>query len=335
MRLTGTDNYRLLPVKESDTVTEAGAGLRIVGTRGKVRGFLDYALTGTAYSRHSDENDVRHSLAAFGTAELVDGFAFVDAQASYTRQALSAFGVQTALTRLDADNQTDTASISVSPRLRGRFAPTVRYEGRATVTSTRAKDTSDGDVDAAGVQLLIDGGVEGTALGWRAQARHDVSDYRAGRRTFDSRLLAGVSYVVSYELKVGATAGAERTDLRVQNGDTTNTAGLEAEWRPTERTLVAANVEKRFFGTGHSLQLSHRTASTVWTLADARDVSTAGTTGATAFGTNYDLAFNSTEFAAEKDLVQRDIKVRDALRKENLDPSAVPVQGFLAAAATL
>jgi uncharacterized protein (PEP-CTERM system associated) len=335
LRLTRTDNHRLQPVKESDTVTEAGAGLRVVGTGGRVRGFLDYSLSGTAYARHSEENDLRHSLTAFGTAELVDGFAFVDAQASYTRQAVSAFGVQTAPTLLDADNQTDTASISVSPRIRGRFAPTVRYEGRASLTSTRAKDTDEGDVDAATAQFAVDGGVSGTPFGWRAQAQHDTSDYRAGRRTFDTRLFAGVSYVISYELKVGVTAGVERTDLRVADGETTNTAGVEAEWRPTERTLVAANVEKRFFGTGHSFQFSHRTPRTVWTLADSRDVSTAGATGRSAFGTNYDLAFNSSEFAAEKDLVQRDIKVRDALRKENLDPNAVPVGGFLAAAATL
>jgi uncharacterized protein (PEP-CTERM system associated) len=253
LTLTRTDNYELTPVKESDTLTEAGAGLRIIGTGGRVRGFFDYSLLGIAYARHSDENDVRHRLSAAGTAELVDGFAFVDAQASYTRQAVSAFGVQTPRTPLDADNQTDTASISVSPRIRGRLAPTVRYEGRASVSSTRAKDTSEGDVDTAGVLLAIDGGVEGTALGWRAQARHDVSDYRAGRRTFDSRLLAGINYVISYELKVGVTAGAERTDLRVDDGETTSTTGLEAEWRPTERTLVAANVEKGFFGTGHSL----------------------------------------------------------------------------------
>jgi uncharacterized protein (PEP-CTERM system associated) len=336
LRLTGTDNHRLVASKESDTVTEAGAGLRVVGTGGRVRGFLDYALTGIAYARHSDLNDVRHRLTAVSTAELVDGFAFIDAQAGYTRQAVSAFGVQqSASSVLDPANQTDTASVSVSPSLRGRFSPSVRYEARALASATRAKDTAEGDVDSYGALLSLEGGLPGSLLGWKALARHDVTDYVAGRRTFDSRLLAGVNYEITRELRLGATAGAERTDLRVLDGETTSTYGVEAQWTPTERTLLAAVVERRFFGTGHSIQFSHRTPRTAWTVADVRDVSSATpSSGTAAFGSAYDLFFR--QFASvEPDPVKRDAMVRNHLQTNGIDPNAVVVGGFLAAAATL
>jgi uncharacterized protein (PEP-CTERM system associated) len=335
LRLTGSDNYRLVSDKKSDTITEAGAGLRLVGTGGRVRGLLEYALTGIAYARDTDLNEVRHSLSAFSTAELVDGSVFVDAQAAYTRQAVSAFGVQSSSGVIDSSNQTDTANISISPSLRGRVGSTVRYEARASASATRAKDTSEGDVDGLTALLSFDGGVPGSVLGWKALAKHEVADYRAGRRTYDSRLLAGVSYDVTRELKLGATAGAERTDLRVLDGETTSTYGVEADWTPTERTRLSAALERRFFGTGHSIQFSHRTPLTAWTVSDLRDVSSpTPSAGTTTFGSAYDLFFR--QFASvEPDSVKRDVLVRNYLQTNGIDPKAVVVGGFLASAATL
>lgn len=334
LRETFTDNYRQLPVKESDAITEAGAGVRITGTGGRIRGFFDYSLTGTAHARHSESNDLRHLLSAAATAELVDGFAFVDARASYARQAVSAFGVQTSTSILDTENQTDVASLSVSPSLRGRIGPSLRYAARASYAATRAKDSDDGDLDVGSAALTLDGGAPGGNLGWKALASHTVTDYQAGRRTFDSRLLAGLSYLFTRELKVGITAGAERTDVQVLDGETTSTAGLEVEWTPTERTLLSGVVEKRYFGTGHSIQFSHRTPRTAWTASVTRDVSTPGASATGGFGSAYDLFFR--QFAStEADPVKRDVLVRTFLRNNNIDPNAVVVGGFLASALTL
>ena len=70
LRETFTDNYRLQTTKASDAITEATAGVRVTANAGMVRGFLDYSLTGSAHSRHSDANEVRHFLNAASTAEL-------------------------------------------------------------------------------------------------------------------------------------------------------------------------------------------------------------------------------------------------------------------------
>jgi hypothetical protein len=64
LRQTFTDNQRLQTVKESDSITEGSAGLRIGNTGGIVRGFADYSLTASAYARNDSANELRHFLSA-------------------------------------------------------------------------------------------------------------------------------------------------------------------------------------------------------------------------------------------------------------------------------
>ena len=177
-------------------------------------------------------------------------------------------------------------------------------------------------------------GFSGSALSWSADASHNISDFRDGRRTFDSRVRAGLSYVVTSDLKIGFNAGTERTDLRTVDGESNATYGVQAEWTPTERTLLSADVEKRFFGTAHALRFSHRTPNTVWTLSDSRDISNTSAQGSGSFGSAYDLFFR--QFATlEPDAVKRDVMVRNHLQTNGIDPNAVVIGGFLASAATL
>ena len=334
LRQSFTDNQRLQTVKESDAITEASAGVRLTGASGALRGFLDYSLTGSAYARHSDANDLRHFLAMASTAELVSGWAFVDLRGSYSQQIVSAFGSQSADLGLSNSNRRDVGSLSVAPNLRGRFGGAVRYEARVSYEITRAKGTDAADVENSAALLHLDSGGSGSPLGWTADATHSIADYRAGRRTFNTRARAGVTYVVNRELKVGVTAGQERTDLLVLGGESNATWGGEVSWTPTERTLLSANAEKRFFGTGYSLQFTHRTPNTSWAVASSRDISTNSSQGAASFGSAYDLFFR--QFAsAEPDAARRDVLVRSFLQNNGINPNAVVVGGFLASSATL
>lgn len=334
LRQTFTDNQRLQTAKESDAITEASAGLRLTGRGGRLRGFLDYSLTGSMYARNSDANDLRHFLSTSATAELIDGRGFVDVRGSYTRQAISAFGSQSQLPGLSEANQADVASFSISPQLRGRLGGVARYEARLAHEVTRAKGTSAGDGENSSASLHLDGGGAGAALGWSADATHNTSEFRTGRRTYDSRARVGLSYVVNSELRLGLSGGTERTDLQDLDGKANATYGARLEWTPTERTLLSANVDKRFFGTGHALRFSHRTPRTVWTLSDSRDISNTSSQGTASFGSAYDLFFR--QFATiEPDAVRRDTVVRNYLQNNGINPNAVVIGGFLASAATL
>ncbi len=334
LRETFTDNLRLQSVKESDAITEASAGIRLTGTGGALRGFLDYSLTGSLYARHNDANELRHSLNAAATAEFIDGQGFVDLRASYTQQAISAFGSQSPDPGLSNGNRSDVGSLSISPYLRGRLGGAARYEARLSLQTTRAKDTNASDVDNAAASLHLESGATGSALGWSADATHTVADYRAGRRTFDSRVRGAVTYLFHRELRVGLTAGTERTDIVTANGEPNATWGIQVEWTPTERTSLSASAEKRFFGTAHSLRFAHRTPNTAWALADSRDISTNSTQGSASFGNAYDLFFRQFT-SVEPDAVRRDVLVRSFLQTNGINPNAVLIGGFLASAATL
>lgn len=334
LRQTFTDNEGLRTVKKSDGITEATAAVRVSSGGGILRGALDYALTGSFYWRNDDANELRHYLNAAATAELIEGMAFVDLRGSYSQQALSAFGTQSPDPSLSERNRNDVGSLSISPYLRGRFGGAARYEARASLETTRAKGTDASDVDNANASLHLDSGAGGAPLGWTADASHNVSDFRAGRRTFDTRVRAGLSYQIGREWRVGANAGQERTDILVLDGESTTTWGAQVEWTPSERTALSASIEKRFFGNAHALRFSHRTPNTAWAISDTRDISTSSSQGNASFGSAYDLFFR--QFAsAEPDAAKREQLVRTYLQANGINPNAVVIGGFLASAATL
>lgn len=334
LRQTFTDNQRLQTVKESDSITEGSVGVRIGSTGGSVRGYVDYSLTGSAYARNDSANELRHFLSAAVTAEVIEGQGFIDMRGSYTQQAVSAFGSQSATPGLSERNRADVGSLAVSPYLRGRLGGPLRYEARLSLETTRAKGSDAADVDNGAATLHLDSGGSGAALGWTADASHNVSDFRAGRRTFDTRLRAGVTYALNREFKLGLTAGIERTDTLSLDGESNHTWGLQGDWTPDERTSLSANVEKRFFGNSHAVRFAHRTPTTAWALSDSRDISTSSSQGNASFGSAYDLFFR--QFAStEPDATKRDVLVRNYLLTNGINPNTVVIGGFLASAATL
>lgn len=332
-RQTFTDNRNLSANKASEAITELGAGLRVASNRGALRGSLEYGLTGSIYAKNSDANELRHFLGAAATAELVDGSAYVDLRASYTQQVISAFGTQAADRALANANRTDVAYLSVAPTLSGNFGAFARYQLRGSAQTTRAKNTVASDADSASLSARLDS-AGANRLGWFAVVSHHVSDFKAGRRTFDERLQLGATTLIGTDLRLGATAGRERTDLRVQGGASNDTWGLQADWSPSPRTALNANFEHRFFGNAHSVRLTHRTPNTSWAVSASRDLSDTSSQGVGAFGSAYDLFFR--QFATlEPDEAKRDTLVRAYLGANNIDPRAVVVGGFLASAVTL
>jgi uncharacterized protein (PEP-CTERM system associated) len=334
LRQTFTDNRDLSDVKRSEAITEATGSMTVRGNRGPLRGSLDYSLTGTLHARDSGDNELRHFLGAAATAEVIDGIGFVDVRGNYSQQAISAFGTQSTDAALDNRNSTDVGSLFVSPYLRGRLGGAILYEARASARTTRAKDTDASDVDERSVLLRLNTGETPSRLGWFADARRNIVDYRAGRRTFDSRARVGLTYRFGPDWRIGANVGKERTDIAIPGGESTSTWGLEADWTPSPRTSMNAAVEDRFFGLSHSLRFAHRTPSTAWALSSSRDLSSYDRQGIGSFGSAYDLFFR--QFASsEPDEIKRDLLVRDYLRSNGIDSRAVVIGGFLSSAVTL
>jgi len=335
VRQTFTDNARLRSTDtESDAVTEATAAVRAVSNGGRLKGFVDYALTGSLRARHSSDNDVTQALNAFANAELVDQWMYVDLRGVIAQQAISAFGRQSSSTSVVNDNRTETRSLSVSPYWRGRLAGAADYEVRLDhlVTDTSSDAATDASTTTAMARLS---GGNPLALGWSADYTHRSADYDRGRRTKDERLRGVLSYAFTPQFDAGVIVGRESNNFESVESRSHGTGGVQLRWQPSERTALSASYETRFFGHSHALSFMHRTGRTIWTFSDRRDISTnPSQAGQASLGNAYDLFFQ--QFASiEPDPIARDQLVQDFLLTNGIAPDAVLVGGFLSSAATV
>ncbi len=330
---TVTNNVDLAATgQRSESITQVTASLAVGSRSGRVQGFLNYGLTGNFYARDVSRSSInrQNSLAANFDTELIEGRASVGVSASIGQTAVSAFGAQPGLGGLPSSNVTEYRTLSVTPRLKGHLGPAVEYAAGLGHTLNSASRTSAGDSTSTSAFIRLGPSSPGV-VGWSVDFSAQQSDYAAGRgATVDSRLIGTISRRIdALDLLVNASAGAEDTDLAgFQRAGYWN-YGLGLTWAPSPRTMLAAQLDERFFGHSHSLRLEHRTALTTWTLSDASSLNSSGN-GITAAGrgTTFDLYF--TQFAAiEPDPAKRTDLVNSYLKANGLAASSGAATGFL------
>jgi len=316
------------------SLTQISPGLRVTSRRGRVQGQVDYSLEGVIDSASSDDG-IRHLLDAAVTAELIERRLFVDVQASIARRPISAFGQQTADPALANPNLTDQRKFSIAPVLRGSIAGEVDYLARVAHAVTRSAGSDAFDSDISSALLRLSGGTPLRGLGWVLEGTNDIYDFRVNRKTESKRVSARAAYAITPSLQVALIGGRESNDLRTLQPQTYNNAGWLLDWRPSERTHVFAQQERRFFGMGFNAFAEYRTARTTWRASDRRDISTPQEQRTlAAVGTFYDLFF--AQFAAlEPDPVLRDVLVTNFLRVNGINPRTPVFGGFLTSSVTL
>jgi uncharacterized protein (PEP-CTERM system associated) len=332
---TITDNGNLSANKRADLVTQPSIGLRASANSARLRGFLDYSLSGLVYANETARNDLLNALSAFATGTLVENRVFVDVGGSISQQAISPFGTQAADSALANPNRTEVSTFSVSPYARGRLGNFAEYEARVSYAATRSNAVATSDQDTSSAQLRIGSGTALTKLGWSAQASHTEIDYSLGRRTEDDVARGVLSWAITPELSVGAIAGRESNNYVSLNKDTHTISGFNAKWKPSERTTFSAERENRFFGESHAVTFTHRTARTTWSFSDVRDVSTnPGQPTLGSRGTAFDALFQLYA-KVEPDPIARQLLVNEVLRINNTSPASPPFGAFLTSAVTL
>ena len=143
---TLTDNSRLTSTdKQTDLVTQVTPGIRITSNGGRVKGFLDYSLTGLAYARSSSSNEFQSSLNSVVKVEAIENWAFVDATANISQQSVSAYGTRSTDSTLVNSNRTEVRTLTLSPYLTGKLASFADYDVRLTQNWTRNSATSEAD----------------------------------------------------------------------------------------------------------------------------------------------------------------------------------------------
>lgn len=322
-----TDNRDLTAGdKKWDAVTQLSPGLRMTSRTGPVQGSLDYALNAQVHANSADgyaSRSVSNALAAAFTAEAIERHALVDVRASITQQNLSAFGVQSAAPNFSQPNRTEVRTLSVSPVLRGSLGTIAEVEGQANWTRTAGVANGAADSNASSRSLRVYGQLGG--FGWSTSVNDATSEFDGGRETKNRQANLSLSYRVNLDLTLSLQGGRETDTVQALDSATTDNWGGGFTWTPTERTVVNGQVSRRYFGTGHYFNLSHRFVRSIWRFASSRDANFFGRERGIEYANEYDSYFAQLATIIP-DPVQRDAVVRALLAQQG---------GFLARGVTL
>lgn len=334
---TLTDNVLLSDTdRRSDAVTQLTAGVSVAANRGRVRGSLDYQLTGSIHARESSTNSHANALRAALQADVIENFLSIDANASISQQLISPFGKQSVDPTGATGNRTEVRTLAVSPAIQSRLGGWALFSARATRSQTSSVSTTAGDLtsDSFNASLVS---ASPTAVGWSATLSHQASDFDVGRRTTTDSANVGLSYRPDPDLSFTATVGRERSNLTsLDSRETHGTWGVGATWTPSDRTRLSLQRDSRFFGDTHSVSFEHRMARSNWRISSSRDLTT-GTpaAGSSSMLTLYDLLY-ANRAAQIPDPALRRQAVLDEIRLMGRSPTdLVAGGGFVSSAVTL
>lgn len=334
---TFTDNHRPGDtLGAADAITRVTAGLGWRGRSGAVRGYLDYALSGVVYARHSERNELQNALNANVAADLIEDRLQLLGSAAIARTAISAFGTQPGGAGDNSSNVTETRTLQLAPTLRGPLGRSVRYKATVAHTLTDAAGSSLGNSATTTAGLHLEP-TERSRLGWTLDASSLVSDFKQGRRTRSDRLYGGLSMdLQAYDLQLSARLGGESTDIASLDRRSYTTWGLGLRWTPSPVARVDVEFDERFFGRSHQIVAEYRLPRTVFGLRSARSLSTSGNQLVGQRSTLFNAVFNDPRYVSlQPDPALRDALVRQVLLNYGLDPNAVANIGALRSAATL
>lgn len=332
---TLSDNVRLSGTNpQSEQVTDVSAGFRLLSNTARLRAYVDYALHGLVYAQNTSSPSIQNALNAFGSLEAVDNWAFIDFNASISRQAISALGAQSLSNESLNGNITETRTTRLSPYLRGRVGSFAEYEARYSASMSSSKSNLASGVNSQDASVRLGSGSGSAPLGWSVDASRQLVNNENGRRTEANNVHGGLTYVVSPQLRFNVNAGSEANNYNSFNRESSSTSGYGANWSLSERTTLSASRQQHAFGASHNINFQHRTGRTAWSFSDTRSVSTGNAQSSGSIGSTYDLLFG--QFAAiEPDPVKRAQLVSDFLQTNGIDPNTRVTSGFLSAATSL
>jgi uncharacterized protein (PEP-CTERM system associated) len=321
--------------KKTEYITQATLGVRGSANSARLKGYLDYSLSGLVYGRNTASNELQNALSALATAELIQNRAYIDVGAGISQQLLSAFGPRSVDPAIANANRVETRSFSVSPYVRGRLGSAADYELRLAYDRTDAGSSVASDNSNASALARIGGATPLARLGWSVEASRSEIDYSLGRRTEEDLARGVLTWAVTPQFSVSAIGGAEANNYVTLDKESHKFAGFGLNWRPSERTSLSAQRENRFFGESHTVAFAYRTPRTAWAFSDVRGVnSTPNRSTLGSLGSVFDLYY--LQFASvEPDPVLRRQLVDAFLRGNGIDPNSQVFATFLTSGVTL
>lgn len=334
---TWTDNVRLGSTQgngDADLITQIAPGIRIDGKSARLKAFLDYSLNAQTYLK-TDNSRIQNALNSFATLEAVDNWLYVDANARIAQQAISAFGAQSPSASSINSNSTETSTLQLSPYIRGQLAGWADYALRYNRSATRSNASTVSNVDLDEWAAQLSGSTPFRSLRWSLDGSRQAVDYSSGRETEASRFFGRLTYMLTPQFRVIGSGGWEQNNYASLDQQARTTHGYGFDWNPTERTQVSAFKERRFFGDGHNVSISHRFPRSSIRYTDTRDVSVLPNQfSSVGIGNVYDIYFE--QFASLiPDPVQRAAFVNAFLAQAGISPNTQVTSSFLSSRATI
>jgi len=274
---TATDNSLLSAVApRSDLIVSVRPRFVLLAEGSRLRITGSGSLNVVHYTRGTEENRALPDLDLSAVAVAIERALNIEAGARVSQVFENPFGL-----RADpgaSTNRVTTTQYRISPvadvrtgggaRFRLR-SDNIRLDDDSSTLTTGTASSATGYFGHHNVVIEQ----EPRPLGARLELDRNETRYEnAQSRSLISDVgRAVVSYAVGDRLTVGIRGGAEHNNF-VTGDQTRATYGVEMNWRPSERTNLAAAVDHRYFGTGGSLVFDHRMPWLAWNLRVGRDI---------------------------------------------------------------
>lgn len=277
LRETYSDNYNLAPSgsEKSGFVTEIAPGFSLAGKGRRSEFRASYQARSIHYTGGGSGSDFQNYLDAGGRAELIDDFLFIDGTANISNVSTSAFGPQALDSTYATGNRSEVRTYTISPYARKRYGSLAQGEVRYTHQGVNSDTGGFSNYNSDRLNANISSGEAYRTLGWEVAGstqRSSYSDLDSVRSDYANGTLR---YRLTDQLSLTGSAGYERYTYEAM-GEAPSGASWSVgfDWKPSSRTSLAATAGRRFYGDAYSLNGSHRSRYTTWTVSYNEDVTT-------------------------------------------------------------
>jgi uncharacterized protein (PEP-CTERM system associated) len=268
---------------KKELINSASPGLIVDLRAGGFTAAGNGRVTWVHYTRHSQPDKVMPNGQGAAKWLLPDANAGIESTAS-ANQVKSTFLARGSTTPTTLDTYTN-ASVGVAPFVRHQFTPNLTFDGKLSRRQTITVGEGSG-LDVRPKSRVTDDRLSlaqtPQPAGWRLEWTHQATytQQMIGPSLDEEALRLVAQHAPWPELTVGLSLGQARS--QVENFVTQDQPrGLQMDWRPSERTRLQGQVERRYYGNGWKIAASHR--SPWFALQFAAD--RAPTTYAAAIGT--------------------------------------------------
>lgn len=328
--VTSNAAYATASEAKADVIVSASPRLVVSSRGGRVSLNGDIGVEGVAYANTSGASLVRPRGALNLRTEVLERWVFVDASVGADRSSANPYAARPE--SASAFNDYTSMRYRLTPYIERQLTPRLSILARSDHLVTRrvgaasAFDQGGGDPvrDAYVQSHLLQGVMTPMPFGAAVEFTHD--DTRLRHETSSLLTQTGAraiaTYATEFQVTVGAIVGRETNEYSVTKR-TDSIIGAEIKWRPDERTSLDARVEKRFFGTGYTVEWRQRSPffGTNFTL-DRRPIAQAGSRLVGSAGSNVRTLLDdvlTTRFPSEGqrtelvDRIVRDLNLPETL----------------------